>query len=227
MATYLELVQDLARESGSMDWNAITTVTGLTGRSAKMAKWVQQGYINIQNHRYDWGWLVEEFSWPLIPGTAVYTANSFNLTRFGAWHVDRHWYEPLSIRDDSMGLSNEQPLPQVCYEEWRSLYGRGDTSNWGRPTLWAISPKNEIAFGAIPDLPYVVRGQYTKGPQVLLANGDIPEMPERFHQLIMWEALRLLMLHDGAYDEASFPTQEMAVLRHELELDQLPEVTVP
>lgn len=227
MATYLDLVKDLARESGSMDQSNITTVTGVSGRTEKMANWVKQAYTNIQNSRRDWGWMVEEFSYPLIPGTAVYTPASFNLTRFASWAVDRHWYMPLSIRDDSLGLGNEQPLPQVCYEEWRSLYGRGDQSNWMRPTLWAISPKNELVFGAYPDIAYVVRGQYVKGPQILAANADVPEMPERFHQLIVWEALRLLMLHDGAYNEASFPTQEMAVLRHGLESDQLPEVVVP
>lgn len=227
MATYLELVQDLARESGSMDPSNITTVTGLTGRSAKMANWVKQAWTNIQNSRRDWGWMVCEFTDTLIPGTAVYTANSFNLTRFSRWAVDRHWYMPLSLRDDSIGLSDEHEIPQISYEEWRSLYGRGDQTDQHRPTVWAISPKNELVFGAYPDDDYTVRGQYVKGPQILAANADIPEMPERFHQLIMWEALRLLMLHDGAFNEASFPTQEMAILRQELEFDQLPEVIVP
>lgn len=227
MATYLELVKKLASKSGSMDEDAITTVTGLAGRSRKMANWVSEAYTNIQISRRDWGWLVTEFEWPLIPGTAVYTPASFNLDRFATWEMDRQWYMPLTIRDDSIGVSDENALPQMSFEQYRTRYGRGDQSDLNRPVDWAISPRNEILFGPYPDAAYVVRGQYVKGPQTLAGNSDIPEMPERFHQLIVWEALRLMMLDDGAYQEVSFPTQEMATLRHLLEIDQLPEVAIP
>lgn len=229
MATYLELVKRLARESGSMDEDNITTVVGLNGRARKMAHWVSQAYTNIQNDRRDWGWLVASFTWNLIPGTAVYTPASLNLTRFTSWVKDKDWYMPLSIYDGSIGLSDEHEVRQVSHEYWRSRYGRGDQTSdyWNRPTEWAVSPRNELVFGPYPDKAYTIRSQYVKGPQTLAANSDIPEMPERFHQIIVWEALRLLMLHDGAYQEAAFPTQEMAILRHQLELDQLPEVVIP
>lgn len=229
MATYLELVKDLARESGSMDPAAVTTVVGLTGRPAKMAEWVSQAYITIQNNRRDWGWLVSEFSNALSIGTAAYTPASFNLTRFSSWMGDRDWYAPLSIYDPATGLSDEHEIPQVSYEYWRSRYGRGDQTitYWNRPTEWAVSPRNEIVFGPYPDKAYVIRGQYQKGPQILAANTDVPEMPSRFHNMIVWEAHRLMLLHDGAYQEAQFPMAEMVALRHQLEMDQLPEVTIP
>lgn len=227
MHTYLELVKALARKSGSMDEDQITTVVGLSGRSRKMANWVQEAYDNIQNHRRDWGWLVADFSWPLIIGTSVYTAASFNLTRFASWIVDKGWYKPLTIYDPAIGVSDETAIPQISYEEYRTTYGRGDQTDLNRPIAYAITPRNEIAFGPYPDLAYVVHGQYVKGPQTLVNNSDAIEMPERFARLVVWEALRLMMLDDGAYDEATFPTVEMANLRHELEIDQLPEVCIP
>jgi hypothetical protein len=230
MATFLELVKDLARQDGSISPVSITSVVDQTGRPEKMVNWVQKAYTNIQNSRRDWGWLIDEFTATLIPGTAIYTPASFNLTRFSNWLRDNQWQQPLSLRDPLIGLSDEGELQEVTYQYWRERYGRGDrslTEYWDRPTEYAITPKGEIAFGSFPDEAYVIRGQYQKGPQLLVGNGDIPEMPSRFHDLIVWEAHRLLLIHDGAYNESQFPTMEMATLRHQLEMDQLPEVIVP
>ena len=88
MATFLELAQAVARESGSVDPASITAVTGLAGRPANIVGWVKQAYNNIQSSRRDWGWLTSSFSEPLVPGTAVYTPASFNLTRFANWVPD-------------------------------------------------------------------------------------------------------------------------------------------
>jgi hypothetical protein len=231
MATFLELVKDLARQDGSISPTSITSVESQTGRPEKMVNFVQKAYTNIQNWRRDWGWLTEEFQGTLIPGTPKYTPASFNLTRWANWVEDGAAIEclPMSIRDPAIGLSDEHEIDQVFFEYWRHRYGRGDQSSmyWNRPIEWAITPKKELAFGPIPDAGYIVRGLYQKGPQLLLLNGDVPEMPARYHDLIVWEALRLLFVHDGAFQESQFPTQEMATLRHELEIAQLPEVIVP
>jgi hypothetical protein len=230
MATFLELVKDLARQDGSISVTSITSVEAQTGRIEKMVNWVQKAYNNIQNSRRDWGWLIDEFEVSLIPGTAIYTPLSFNLTRFSNWVRD-DWdgYKPMSLRDPLIGLADEGELDEIDYRVWRERYGRGDQSSvyWNRPTEWAVTPKNELAFGSVPDTAFTIRGQYQKGPQLLVANSDIPEMPARFHDLIVWEAHRMLLIHDGAYQESQFPTQEMATLRHQLEMDQLPEVVVP
>jgi hypothetical protein len=231
MATFLELVKDLARQDGSISPVSITSVENQTGRPEKMVNFIQKAYNNIQNSRRDWGWLTEEFTGTLISGTPIYTAASFNLTRWSNWVEDgaSDYFLPMSLRDPAIGLSDEGEIEQVLYEYWRHRYGRGDQSDmyWNRPIEWAITPKKELAFGPWPDAAYTIRGQYQKGPQLLVANADVPEMPARFHDLIVWEALRLLLVHDGAYQESQFPTQEMATLRHELEIDQLPEVIVP
>ena len=229
MATFLELAKKLAREGGGVDPGSITNVTGLTGRPEKIVNWIADAYTNIQNSRRDWGWLVSEFTGTLSIGASTYTPASFNLTRFGSWFGDRDWYMPLSLYDPAKGLSDEHEIPQVSYEYWRSRYGRGDQSitYWNRPTEFSYSPRNELIFGPTPDKAYKLRGQYTRGPQILAAATDIPEMPSRFHELIVWEAKRLMLISDGAYEEAQFPTMEMVALRHQLEIDQLPEVMVP
>lgn len=227
MATYLELAQAVARESGSFDPTILTSVTGLTGRPAKIVNWVNRAYTNIQNSRRDWGWLFAPFSDVLIPGSAVYTPQSFNLTRFASWSTDRDWWFPVTLYDPDIGVADEGNIRRISHELWKTKWDRGDQTNHTRPIEYAISPRNEIEFGPIPDKAYVIRGQYQKGPQLLANSNDVPEMPERFHDMIVWEAIRLMMLSDGDYQEAQFPTLEMVGLRHQLELDQLPEITIP
>lgn len=227
MATFLELAKDVARESGSFDPSLLTSVDGLTGRPAKIVNWVNKAWLNIQNSRRDWGWLIASFDQSLIPGSSVYTPASFNLTRFSSWMKDRDWFMPLTIYDPTIGVSDEVAIPYISHEAWKSKWDRGDQTNWGRPIEYSISPRNEIEFGPIPDKAYVVRGQYQKGPQTLVASSDVPEMPARFHDMISWEAQRLMLISDGDYQESQFPMMEMVGLRHELELDQLPEIVVP
>lgn len=227
MATYLELAKELARESGNFDPELLTSVTGLKGRPAKLVNWVNKAYLNIQNSRRDWGWLISPFSRSLIPGSAVYTPQSFNLLRFSTWSTDRDWFQPVTLYDPDKGVSDESPLREISHEMWKTLYDRGDQSNFQRPVDYAISPRGEIEFGPIPDKAYTVRGQYLKGPQILVNSADVPEMPSRFHDMIVWEAQRLMLISDGAYQESQFPMLEMVGLRHELELDQLPEIAIP
>lgn len=226
MATYLELVKELASESGSMDARAITSVTVEGGRPAKMANWVRKAYTNLQNSRRDWGWLVSDFTGSLVPGTSGYMAASFSLPRFSNWMADREWFMPLKVYDPDKGVSDQHSIGMVSFEEFDRKWRTG-TMNNNRPTEWTISPRNELLFGPTPDKAYVVSGMYQKGPQVLTNNEDVPEMPVRFHDIIVWEAQRLMLLSDGALNEAQYPTMELVALRHQLEMDQLPEVKVP
>lgn len=227
MATYLDLAKDLARESGNFDPALLTSVTGLTGRPAKIVNWINKAYLNIQNSRRDWGWLISPWSATLVPGSAVYSPLSLNLTRFSSWMTDMDWFMPVTLYDPALGVSDEGPLREISHEYWKTKWDRGDQSNHNRPVEYAISSRQEIEFGPIPDKAYAVRGRYQKGPQTLTASSDVPEMPARFHDMITWEAQRLMLLSDGSYNESQFPAMEMVSLRHQLELDQLPEVAIP
>lgn len=228
MATYLELAQELARESGNFDPSLLTSVTGLTGRPAKLVNWINKAYLNIQNSRRDWGWLQGTFNSPLIIGANVYTPASFNLTRFATWVTDKDWYLPFFIREDALGNADETSVLGLTFEAFDTKWGRGSAAlQTGRPIEYTITPANQLWVAPIPNKAYRMQGIYKKGPQTLVNSNDVPEMPSRFHDMIVWEAQRLMLIHDGAYQDSQFPTVEMVGLRHELELDQLPEIRIP
>jgi len=221
MATYLSLVKDLARESGSLSPSAITTVLGLTGRPEKMAAWVSRAYIDIQRERPgQWLWMKAEATGTLTSGAPRYTGLSFSLTRWGSWTTDSRNLLPVSIYEPAKGVSDEGELRQIDYDYWYARYARKQ-HDAGRPVDYAISPAGEMCFGPTPAQNYTVRFMYFKSPQVLAANGDVPEMPEAFHDLIVWEARRKLLISDSAFNEANFELPEIMRLRFQLECEQL------
>jgi len=218
--TFLDLVRDLARETGTLAGGVnLSTVIGATGRADKLANWVQKAWRNIQNDQRDWLWMRSEFEGVLLQGADRYTATSFNITRLGEWRADTP-YPTMFLHVPELGTDDTAPLEQIDYDEWRSSYGLDDEAQ-GRPDVWAISPQDEIVVGPTPDREYIIRGEYQRSPQALVNDLDIPEMPAKFHDLIVLEAARLLNQSDGAWDAMSAAAQEVITMRHQLKREQL------
>lgn len=232
MATFLELVQDLARDSGTLAGgvNLVTVTTPSSGRADKMIGWIRKAWINIQNERDDWPWMRREFTAPLTIGKARYTAAELGIaSRFGQWVGDRPTgrgvFRTVTVYDPIEGKADEGQIRQVDYDQWRAMYARG-AHDANRPTDWAISQLQEMVFGATPDKPYVVSGEYRLSPQVLRENADVPELPEQYHGAIVWEAMKLLGIADESPQTASSAISEYVLARQNLNRDYLPEITI-
>lgn len=221
MSTYLELCQKAARESGAIP-SGPTTVTGQTGRLQKVVGWVADAWIEIQNKHNAWQWLRAEFSGSITASTARYTGVSFSLTRFSRWIVglDR---DALTLYDTALGVADEGALSYIEWEDWRRRYGRGaQTEN--RPTDYAISPASELCFGPVPNGAYTVRGEYMKSPQTLSADGDTPECPAEFHDVIVWLACRRLQDHDEGMMMSALAMRNADEYLASLERNKLPRI---
>jgi len=224
MATFLDLAQKVAAESGTISGVQPSAVTGQTGRLALVVRHVRDAWVEIQASRDDWRFLRKTFSGGLTQGTLCYTPASFSLIDHARWITDQHNLyadQALSLYKTSAGQADEGALDEISYELWRRRYDRG-VHDANRPTQYAIDPQNGICFGPTPDDGYTVRGEYMRTPQELETDGDVPIMPARFHDLIAWRALMKL----GAYDEAEWPVQrarsEYEGLLDDLMRDQLP-----
>lgn len=227
MATFLELVQDLARDTGTLAGGvSLSSVATVSGRADKLVSWTNKAWRNIQNEERDWLWMRGTFEQPLATGEPRYTPASFSIDdRFGEWIEDLPGFYPMTIYDPDIGVADEGYIRQINYDLWLKRYDRGE-QHWDRPTEWAISPAQEICLGPIPKKEYILRGHYQRSPQILVENADIPEMPAKFHDLIVWEAGRLLNLADGAPNEMVADTGEVIRMRTQLKREQLPPVTI-
>lgn len=226
--TFLQLCADLARESGAIG-AAPSAVTGQSGRQEKCVNWIINAWTLIQNENPDWSFLRGEFEDVLAPNTTSYTAASFNLDRFGEWLGDRplgngYWYRPLTIYDAAYP-ERERTLSEIPYEVWRVRYDRG-VHDAQEPSNYSRAPDQSLRIGPKPDAAYVVRGEYRKSPQVLAANTDIPDLPERFHDVIWCRAIMLIAEHDESTSGVASAMNKYSSLMGAMQRDLLPKVTV-
>lgn len=222
MSTFLELCADLARESGAIG-TAPSAVTGQTGRQLKAVEWIAHAWEQIQADNPDWLFLRTEFEGALAIGTKRYTGAALGLTNWARWVGDYPGHEAVSIYA-SGDQANEAALRMIGYERWRRYYNFGTHDN-GKPIEYAISPSGELLLGPTPDAAYVIRGEYSRTPQVLAANGDVPIMPSQFHPAIVWRANMLLCEHDEAWPARTAAEAKYKAILRNMQRDLLPEMT--
>ena len=223
MSTFLELCQNVSRESGVISGVLPTAVTGQSGLLLNIVEWTAQAWTLIQNLHTNWDWMHSTYTKSTTSGVGTYTPTAFSITSLRTWAPDlpEEQYYPHTSYLTSDGVAYEAALVQISYKQYRTRYQRGTQTN-NAPTEWAISPANEIMLGPIPDADYTIQGEYYKQATVLAANGDIPAMPTYFHDMVVWRALMLM----GGYDEANFQLSDATAKYDEylerLTKDQLP-----
>lgn len=218
MASFLELCQMVARESGTISGTLPSSVLSQTGRLAKIVSWTNSAWMDIQNQRTTWLWMRKEFFGDTIANTSRYTPAAWNITDLARWITDD---DSTTMYDTTIGVSDEGAITFTPWPEWKSRYDRG-TQTPNRPVEYTITAANEVALGPLPDAVYRVRGEYVKTPQTLAANADIPELPARFHTIIAWRALMLMAGHDEAPTTYASAKTEFDRIMFDLERDQLP-----
>lgn len=225
MGTFLSLAQEVAADSGTINGTYPAAVTGQTGRLAKIVRYTNLAWRSIQNAHGAWRWMRSDFtSTAIASGTRSYTATTLSITRFGEFIVrDNTEEDRYTIYLTATGVSDERQLRFMDYDRFFATFMRGTQTN-DYPTWFTITPDNKIALHPIPDDSYTIRGPFRKSPQELTADADEPEMPARFHYLIVDAALEMLGVHDEAVSQ--LPLWRLRKLRgfSDLERDQLPRI---
>jgi len=196
MATYLDLVNDLERESGTIQKGSrLSTVVGAPARQEKMVEWVAEAWRMIQLERTDWPWMRGEFEGPLAASVQRYSGNALGIVDFGRWVRRSRDYQPFTVYDPDVGRKDEQ---RALYSDWICYKDRWDRGvhDWNRPTEVAVSPDGMLCVGATPNKAYRLRGEYYRRAQILTLNTDTPICPEEHHMLIVWRAMMLMGDHD-------------------------------
>ena len=222
--SYLTLCQDLRRECSASGTGPSAT-TGQTGEYLKIINWVKNAWLEIQQQHDDWRWMRKSFTVSATSGDGAYaytdctdTVSLAAISRFSMWHKDS-----FKCYLTSTGVGGEVPLRWMPWEQFRRIYRYGTQTN-GPPAYVSEDPTQAFVLGPIPDATYTVSGDYQIGPQTLSADADTPEMPTRFHQLIVYNAMLRYGFHQVA-PEAIQHAQLMGSLLHAaLVRDQLPEM---
>jgi hypothetical protein len=226
MSTFLELSADLRREC-SISGTGPTAVTGQTGEYLRVATWVKNAWLEIQQEKDDWRWMRKSLTVSATSGDGAYaytdctdTVSLAAISRFSLWHKDS-----FKCYLTSGGSGGEYPLRWLPWEQFRGIYRYGTQTN-STPVHVSEDPTQALVLGPIPNATFTVSGDYQIGPQTLAANGDIPEMPTRFHQLIVYNAMIRYGFHQVAPETIQSAQLLGGRLHSALVRDQLPQLSL-
>jgi hypothetical protein len=222
MSTFLELCQKVARESGTVSGNLPTTVVNNTvARLVKIVNFTNDAWQLIQNLHDEWYWMQKEFSATITSASQRYSASDLNITDWSQWIMpDDHGNDRLTIYLTSNGVADEHPINYIEFPKYLRKYERGSQTA-ATPVEYSIAPNGDLCFGPIPDANHTVKGRYRKENQTLDEDDDEPELPARFHQIIVHRALLLLAEHDEAAFPVAAENRKYLEMLGSLELSQL------
>lgn len=217
---YLQLINRARVECG-VSGPALTTAQNVAGEAARFANWINAAWVDLQTAKEDWQWMLKDFVFNLTAQQQVYTPTNAGVdSTFANWKRD-------SFRCSSVGQSfkDEQLMNYMDYPTFRNLYIYGNMrTTYARPVVVSITPDKNLAFGSNPDQAYVVNGQYYVKPVDLAADADTPNIPDRFHLLLVYRAMMYYGGFEAAPEVYTRGETEYNRLYKRLEVDQLPTI---
>ena len=220
----LELAQTLRRDAG-ISGSDDTTIDP-SGEWADVVRWIDRAWKDIQlRNAGTWNWMRKSVQFNTLANVSTYspTAAPMSLTDFGKWvNYSFRVYQGGDV-GNQLDLTHWQ-----SYELFRSSYLIGSlVTEASRPNDVVIAPnKSIILYPAPSDTTFTVTADYYSKPQVLALDTDEPEMPEEFHELILYRALMFASQVEGATDNYAIGEKEFKAMYNRLALDQLPRMVV-
>lgn len=226
MSNYLQLCQDLRREC-SISGTGPTATTGQVGEYLRVINWTKNAYLEIQQEHDDFRFMRKSFTVSAVSGDGAYafgdctdTVSLAAISRFSRWHKDS-----FKAYLTSAGVGAEYALRWLPWEQFRGIYRYGTQTN-SVPCHVSEDPTQAFVLGPKPDATYSVSGDYQIGPQTLAADADTPEMPARFHQLIVYNAMIRYGFHQVAPEAIQHAQLMGGRLHSALVRDQRPQISL-
>lgn len=216
--TFLQLCQ-LTREKCGISGGGPAAVANQSGENARIVNWVQESWLELQGYSPDWGWMRADFDLETIAGQQAYAPSAAGIIDFLRWHTDT-----LRVYRTADGVADEQFLVEWDYGVFRDVY-QYSTQTPSRPTVFAVHPRDKsILLGPIPDGAYTVRGEYQRAPRPFTAGTDTPSLPEQYHMLIVYGAMKRYAFYENAPEVAVGAESMYRALFSQLVREELPDV---
>lgn len=217
----LQLAQQLRRDCGIS--GSDTTTVGASGEWSDVVNWIDRAWQDIQMDRPNWLWMRETASFTTVAEQAEYSydAAPLSLINFASW-------VPRSFRIYKDTVGNETRLAEWDnYEQFRDTYLIGtNRTSYGYPSSIVVSPSKSLILALPPDdTSYTVSGDYYKLPTVMALDTDEPDMPARFHMLIVYMAMEFAGYKESASELIALSQKQRTRMMTLLEMDQLPPIT--
>lgn len=216
--TYLGLVSRLRRECGVTGSNP-ATVTTLSGEMLRLANYINQAWMDIQNMHSDWEFLRQDLTFVAQVGKQKYSTIEMQIASFGAYKLD-------SFTISSFGdATDERPLAYMHYDDFRYMYMYGSRrTSQNRPVCFSLNGQKDFLLGGTPDAQYQIYGEGYAMPTEMVNDSDRPAMPGKFHMAIVYGAMMLYGNYEAAPEVYGMGEMQYNKLIARLANDQLPEM---
>lgn len=215
---FLALVNRTRVECG-VSGPTLSTLSNLTGESARIKDWVNEAWMDIQRAKEDWFFMRQSLQFNTVAQQRFYSAADAGLSSFSNWKRD-------SFRASSVGANygDEQLLNYMDFQVYRNLYWYASMrTTYQRPVVITIDPQKNLGFGAAPDQAYVIVGEYYTNPALMEEDTDVPGLlPDRFHMAIVYRAMIYYAGFESAPEVFSRGQMEFQRIMNRIDIDQLP-----
>lgn len=216
----LQLSIRLRQEVGASGTGPTTTLNQV-GEMKRLVDWIDQSYLEIQEKRPNWNWMIDSFSFQTVAGQYEYTPTEAGIVAtFANWKTD-------SMRTflTSAGVGTEQFLSPMAYRDFRDYYLFSTRrTSLAQPLQVAVAPNKNLLLGSPPVDAYTCHGEYYKLPHEMLLDADIPNIPPRFHMIIVYRAMMDYGLFEAAPEVIQRGQSGYDLMMKKLEDDQLMDV---
>ena len=190
--TFLELVQELHRESGAAG-RAPTTVASVTGEAARLVGWIKKANLAVQDLWENWKFLRCEFDQDLTATVNTLAAPTVpNAIGSGMWDLDTFKIQRVSDTFAS-------PLVAVEYDDIKD-----EILDTTPSTPWRVTvmPDNSLRFEGTPNAADTITADFYREPvrTELAVDADESSIPEKFQQVVIGKALMYYGNYEGAVE---------------------------
>ena len=226
MSTFLQLVNLARSEAGVAGGDLATLQTGLSLESTRFKNWVANAWNDIQTKHTDWQFLRFAGEFDTVANQAGYTPAQAKVTTTGTpagTPILGNWKkDSFRVSTSGNNYDDEMLLNFIPWWQYRNLYQYGNMrSQRSRPVAYSIDPQKNLYFGIVPNGAYTIGFEYYRTPIALSADADTPAMPDRFHNLIAYKALRAYGIFMSAPEVIIRADEKISQLEPQLEIDQL------
>jgi|SRR3989339_828167 len=171
---FLQICQKVQEKSGIQTKIGSVSTPGLGTIETDIIQSVVTAWSDIQTMREDWKFMRSEVDLTLTTATTTHTVSSIFSDEdvFASWKEDRFLYL-FTV------------LQYIPYDRFILI----DFTTTSEPKTFTINPSNnDLIFNPV-DTSYDITLQYYINIQTLADNTDIPNLPSRFHHLLVYAAL--------------------------------------
>lgn len=182
MATFLELCQNVMRESGISSSGSLSGVVAQTGMNRIIVDAVQNANISIQGKFHDWRFLWAEWTQQLAVGANSGLYNEYQVPAgFGEFErgygATRIGVNPIRVFDYAdVRVMARSVIP-------------------GRPSALIVMPNGMARITPIPQAIATLVAEYYRAPLAMIANNEISLIPVMHHRAIETMALAYMTAH--------------------------------